>query len=30
MIWQANKYKHCNLPPSPSSKFSRLGISLKQ
>lgn len=29
MIWQANKYKHCTLPPSPSSKFSRLGMSLQ-
>ncbi|KNZ61467.1 hypothetical protein VP01_1396g4 [Puccinia sorghi] len=29
MIWQANKYKHCTLPPSPSSKFSCLGMSLQ-
>jgi hypothetical protein len=29
MIWQANKYKHCTLPPTPSSSFNRLGMSLQ-
>jgi len=29
MIWQANKYKHCTLPSSYSSSFTRLGLSLQ-
>ncbi|KAI9622275.1 hypothetical protein H4Q26_015313 [Puccinia striiformis f. sp. tritici PST-130] len=29
MIWQANKYKHCTLPSSHSSEFTRLGMSVQ-
>ena len=29
IIWQANKYKHCTLPHSPSSTFTHLGMSLQ-
>ncbi|KNZ51848.1 hypothetical protein VP01_3787g2 [Puccinia sorghi] len=30
MVWKSNKYKNCTLPyPSPSSTFTRLGMSLQ-
>jgi len=29
MIWQANKYRHCNMPHSPSENFTRLGMSVQ-
>ncbi|KNF01992.1 hypothetical protein PSTG_04816 [Puccinia striiformis f. sp. tritici PST-78] len=29
MIWKANRYTHCTLPPSSSSRFTRLGMSLQ-
>jgi hypothetical protein len=29
MIWQANKYTHCTMPHSKSSKFTRLGLSIQ-
>jgi hypothetical protein len=27
MIWQANQYKHCTMPSTKSSSFTRLGMS---
>jgi len=29
MIWQANKYRHCTMPHSPSENFTRLGMSVQ-
>ncbi|KAI7940704.1 hypothetical protein MJO28_012989, partial [Puccinia striiformis f. sp. tritici] len=29
MIWKANEYRHCTLPSSSSSTFTRLGFSLQ-
>jgi hypothetical protein len=29
MIWKANKYTHCTMPHSKSSKFTRLGMSIQ-
>ena len=29
MIWQANRYTHCTMPHSKSSRFTRLGMSIQ-
>jgi hypothetical protein len=29
MIWKANKYTHCTMPHSKSSKFTHLGMSIQ-
>jgi hypothetical protein len=29
MVWQANRYTHCTFPHSPSSSFTRLGMSVQ-